>query len=81
MLDAYCRLWSCGSHGRFGGPRWSRGAEVDHGARWARIPVIAAILEHGGHGIRRAGWQEPEILGRWRRFLDRPDSYLNPLLD
>src|SRR3954470_19117333 len=23
------------------------GAEVDHGAWWARIPAIAAILEHG----------------------------------
>ena len=53
------------------------GAEVDHGARWAWIPAIAAILEHDGHGIRRVGWQEREILGHWRRFFDRRNRILN----
>lgn len=41
----------------------------------------ATILELGEHGIRRAAWDELEIVGHWRRFLDRPAAYLDPLLD
>ena len=40
----------------------------------------ATILELGGHGIRKAVWDELEIVGHWRRFLDRPESYLRALL-
>jgi predicted ATPase len=40
----------------------------------------ATILELGEHGIRRVAWEELEIVGHWRSFLDRPVSYLNPLL-
>jgi predicted ATPase len=41
----------------------------------------ATILELGAHGIRRAAWENLEIVGHWRRFLDRPAAYLDPLLD
>jgi predicted ATPase len=41
----------------------------------------ATILELGAHGIRRAAWGELELVGHWRRFLDRPEAYLAPLLD
>lgn len=41
----------------------------------------ATILELGAQGIRRVAWDELEIVGHWRRFLGRPESYLNPLLD
>jgi predicted ATPase len=41
----------------------------------------ATILELGEHGIRRAAWDDLEIVGNWRRFLDRPAAYLDPLLD
>ena len=41
----------------------------------------ATILELGDHGIRRAAWADLEIVGHWRRFLDRPEAYLNALLD
>ena len=40
----------------------------------------ATILELGEHGIRRAKWDDLEIVAHWRRFLDRPAAYLNPLL-
>jgi predicted ATPase len=40
----------------------------------------ATILELGAHGIRRVSWDELEIVTHWRRFLDRPGSYLDPLL-
>jgi predicted ATPase len=41
----------------------------------------ATILELGEHGIRRTVWAELEIVAHWRRFLDRPGAYLDPLLD
>jgi predicted ATPase len=41
----------------------------------------ATILELGAHGIRRVKWDELEIVGHWRRFLERPDGYLRPLLE
>jgi predicted ATPase len=41
----------------------------------------ATILELGEHGIRRVAWDELEIVGHWRRFLDRPGAYLDPLLE
>jgi predicted ATPase len=40
----------------------------------------ATILELGGHGIRRAGWDELEIVAHWRGFLARPGAYLDALL-
>jgi predicted ATPase len=40
----------------------------------------ATILELGEHGIRRVEWQDLEIVAHWRRFLDRPAAYLDPLL-
>lgn len=41
----------------------------------------ATILELGSHGIRRVTWTDLEIVAHWRRFLDRPDAYLDQLLD
>jgi predicted ATPase len=41
----------------------------------------ATILELGPHGIRRTPWQDLELTGHWRRFLDSPGAYLRPLLD
>jgi len=40
----------------------------------------ATILELGPHGIRRAAWEDLEIVTNWRRFLDQPDAYLRALL-
>jgi predicted ATPase len=40
----------------------------------------ATILELGEHGIRRASWEDLEIVAHWRQFLDRPGTYLNALL-
>jgi predicted ATPase len=41
----------------------------------------ATILELGEPGIRRTAWADLEIVGHWRQFLDRPETYLRPLLD
>jgi predicted ATPase len=41
----------------------------------------ATILELGDHGIRRVEWTDLELVGHWRRFLDRPAGYLKPLLE
>jgi predicted ATPase len=40
----------------------------------------ATILELGAHGIRRAAWDELELVEHWRAFLGRPASYLDRLL-
>ena len=40
----------------------------------------ATILELGPHGIRRASWDELEIVAHWRRFMERPDAYLAAVL-
>lgn len=40
----------------------------------------ATVLELGTHGIRRAAWEELEIVAHWRRFLGSPESYLRGLL-
>jgi predicted ATPase len=40
----------------------------------------ATILELGTHGIRKANWEDLEIVAHWRRFLARPGDYLNALL-
>jgi predicted ATPase len=41
----------------------------------------ATILELGEHGIRRTTWNDLEIVGHWRRFLERPDGYLRALIE
>ena len=40
----------------------------------------ATILELGLHGIRKAAWDDLEIVGNWRQFLAHPGSYLDRLL-
>jgi len=47
-------------------------------------PVLAAvpgatILELGEWGIRRARWEDLELVLGWRQFLDEPDSYFRHL--
>jgi predicted ATPase len=47
-------------------------------------PVLAAypgalILEFGEHGIRRAEWDELELVAHWQAFLQTPDMYLRYL--
>lgn len=49
-------------------------------------PVLAAlpgakILEVGEWGLRRAEWQDLEIVNNWSSFLRHPDRYLRHLLD
>ena len=39
----------------------------------------ATILELGEPGIRRTTWEDLEIVGHWRRFLDHPQGYLRAL--
>jgi len=48
-------------------------------------PIVAAIpgasiLELGDWGIRPARWDELDLVGHWRRFLEEPDSYFRHLL-
>jgi len=48
-------------------------------------PVLAAlpgatIIEIGPWGMREATWEDLELVGHWRRFLDAPDRYLRHLL-
>jgi predicted ATPase len=40
----------------------------------------ATVLELGPHGIRRAAWDDLDLVAHWRAFLARPASYLDPLL-
>jgi predicted ATPase len=48
-------------------------------------PVVAAtpgarILELGQWGIRRARWEDLDLVGAWRQFLAEPGSYFRHLL-
>jgi predicted ATPase len=48
-------------------------------------PVLAAlpgatIYEVGEWGLRRVDWEELEMVGHWRRFLDAPGRYLRHLI-
>ncbi|WP_321202359.1 hypothetical protein [Pseudarthrobacter oxydans] len=47
-------------------------------------PVLAAlpgarILEVGPWGLRPRGWEELDLVGSWRSFLDAPQRYLRHL--
>ena len=47
-------------------------------------PVVAAlpgarILEVGPWGLRESAWEELEVVGHWRQFLDAPQRYLRHL--
>ncbi len=48
-------------------------------------PILAAtpgadIIELGEHGFRRRRWQELDLVGHWRRYLDDPQFYFRHLL-
>jgi predicted ATPase len=49
-------------------------------------PVLAAmpgarILEVGEWGLRETTWEDLELVGHWKRFLDAPQAYLRHLSD
>jgi predicted ATPase len=49
-------------------------------------PILAStpgadIIEVGPHGLRRVEWTDLELVNHWRRYLDKPDSYLRHLFD
>jgi predicted ATPase len=59
------------------------GAQVvcaTHSPVLASLPG-ATILELGEWGIRRTEWEDLELVGHWRRFLDAPGRYLRHLID
>lgn len=39
------------------------------------------IFEVGEWGLREAVWEDLELVQHWRRFMQRPQSYLRHLLD
>jgi predicted ATPase len=49
-------------------------------------PILASapgadIIEIGEHGTRHAKWNELDLVGHWKRYLDHPDAYLRHMLD
>jgi predicted ATPase len=49
-------------------------------------PVLASlpgarILEVGDWGLREARWEDLELVGHWKRFLEVPQAYLRHLSD
>jgi predicted ATPase len=40
----------------------------------------ATILELGEHGIRKVSWDDLQVVASWRRFLQHPGGFLDPLL-
>ncbi|GAA3735839.1 AAA family ATPase [Salinactinospora qingdaonensis] len=47
-------------------------------------PILAAtpgadIIEVGEHGARHTSWEQLEIVDHWRRYLAKPDKYLQHL--
>lgn len=60
-----------------------RGTQVllaTHSPVLASIPG-ARILELGEHGIRKADWEDLEVVDHYRRFLQDPHRYLRHVLD
>ncbi len=41
----------------------------------------ATVLELGEHGIRRVAWTDLDLVANLRRFLDRPERFLDDVLD
>jgi predicted ATPase len=61
----------------------ARGAQVlcaTHSPLLAALPG-ATILEVGPWGLRRTSYDELELVGHWRRYLDEPMRYLRHVLD
>jgi predicted ATPase len=61
----------------------ARGAQVlcaTHSPLLAALPG-ATILEVGPWGLRRTTYDELELVGHWRRYLDEPMRYLRHVLD
>ncbi len=59
------------------------GAQVlcaTHSPLLAALPG-ARILELGPWGMRRAEWEELELVHHWRRYLEAPMRYLRHVLD
>jgi predicted ATPase len=49
-------------------------------------PVLAAtpgadIVEVGEHGMRRTSWDDLALVDHWRRYLQKPDAYLQHITD
>jgi predicted ATPase len=49
-------------------------------------PILAAtpgaeIIEVGEHGLRRVGWADLELVDHWRRYLERPSTYLRHITE
>jgi predicted ATPase len=49
-------------------------------------PVLAALpgarlLEVGEWGLRETTWEDLDLVGHWRRFLQTPEAYLHHLRD
>ncbi|WP_232528803.1 hypothetical protein [Mycetocola zhujimingii] len=49
-------------------------------------PVLASlpgatIYELGDHGIRRANWEDLDLVTHWKSYLDAPGRYLRHILD
>jgi predicted ATPase len=51
-----------------------------HSPMLAAVPG-ARILELGSWGVREARWEDLDIVGHWRQFLNEPDSYFRHWLD
>ena len=61
----------------------ARGGQVlcaTHSPVLASLPG-ATILELGPWGMRRAAWDDLELVHHWRAYLDAPQRYLRHLLD
>jgi predicted ATPase len=59
------------------------GAQVvcaTHSPVLASLPG-ATILEFGEWGIRKAAWDDLELVSHWRSYLQSPERYLRHLLD
>ncbi|NYE70726.1 hypothetical protein [Microlunatus parietis] len=49
-------------------------------------PMIAAlpgamIMELDGSGFHRRSWSELDVVDHYRRFIDRPESYLRRVIE
>ncbi|MBQ6642605.1 MAG: ATP-binding cassette domain-containing protein [Saccharopolyspora sp.] len=49
-------------------------------------PILAAtpeadIVEVSEDGFHRTGWEELELVGHWRRYLDNPAAYLRHIVE
>ncbi|MDX6301263.1 MAG: hypothetical protein QOF53_2477 [Nocardioidaceae bacterium] len=62
-------------------PRRRCRGPVRHPLAAARGPARSPVARDGSRGLRETAYEELELVGHWRRFLEAPMRYLHHVID